>query len=407
MRVPDEASSSWTQRPLPRWLGQVPAVLAGLALICAGWRIDARWFARHVLLPSFYDSLATRALLPGIRLGLFGVGATLLLIVRPWLRRRVVDRSIAALSSGALRLATAVVVSLGVCELVLQHGASHAQWREIAVPTPDLRARLCEPHPRYGWWPRPSTSAPVTVGARTVEFAIDAEHDRAPSSDSVSDLARPSILFAGESVTIGTGVRYEESFPARAAAALGLQAVNLAAPGYGTDQAYLRLVDALPRYRQPVAVVTMFLPGMLGRNFQGWRPHLELGADRKPLVVPPRVPAIESKLVDLVTEKLPFWSEGAIERSLQLTRALLADTAARARARGATPLFVVFLWAEPPPLAERADSELLHELLDAQGLSYVVVESDPRNKVPGDGHPDAQAHAQLADAIVAALRPAR
>ena len=46
----------------------------------------------------------------------------------------------------------------------------------------------------------------------------------------------------------------------------GIQSANLAVHGFGSDQAYLRLAIELPRFRQPVAVVSLFMTALFGRN---------------------------------------------------------------------------------------------------------------------------------------------
>ena len=52
--------------------------------------------------------------------------------------------------------------------------------------------------------------------------------------------------------------------------------MNVAANAYGSDQAYLRLIDAMPRFRRLVAIVTLFVPVQLSRNLHDDRPRLVL-----------------------------------------------------------------------------------------------------------------------------------
>src|SRR5207302_3750037 len=118
---------------------------------------------------------------------------------------------------------------------------------------------------RVGWLYAPSRATVIPHKGRSIEYAINAEHNRARAIDDAPDPARPTLLFVGESITAGHAVRWEDTFPSIVGESLGLQVVNLGVHGYAVDQAYLRLVDALPRFTHPVAVVTLFIPAMLVR----------------------------------------------------------------------------------------------------------------------------------------------
>ena len=91
------------------------------------------------------------------------------------------------------------------------------------------------------------------------------------------DPERPTILFTGESVMFGEGLTWDESIPAQVGAMMGVQTANLAVDGYSTDQAYMRLARELPRFERPVAVVTIFITSLFGRNLDDDRPHLAPG----------------------------------------------------------------------------------------------------------------------------------
>jgi len=68
---------------------------------------------------------------------------------------------------------------------------------------------------------------------------------------------------------------------------LGVQSANLAVHGFSTDQAYLRLQAELPRFRQPIAVVTVFMTALFGRNTDDERPRSVRGSNGRR---PPRIP---------------------------------------------------------------------------------------------------------------------
>ncbi|MGH9099059.1 MAG: hypothetical protein ACRDV8_02390, partial [Acidimicrobiales bacterium] len=148
--------------------------------------------------------------------------------------------------------------------------ASELLLRVLGLPKKHDLAGSCDTgmaqrDPRYGWVWKASTRRTRTQGWREIDYEFDAEHDRASSADAISDPGRPTILFVGESIIAGHALEWPESLPALVARGAGVQTIDLGVDGYGSDQAFLRLVDALPRYRHVVAVVTLFFPGLVDR----------------------------------------------------------------------------------------------------------------------------------------------
>jgi hypothetical protein len=99
----------------------------------------------------------------------------------------------------------------------------------------------------YGWELRPD-SVIVERGRRTT---IDGRGcRRAPSATRAEAAGGPRVLLLGDSVTFGFEVDDAETFAERLGEA-GVAAVNLAVPGWGTDQELLRLrrqtIDRRPR----------------------------------------------------------------------------------------------------------------------------------------------------------------
>ena len=88
------------------------------------------------------------------------------------------------------------------------------------------------------------------------------------------DVEQPTLLFTGESIIAGYGLAWEETIPARVGALLGMQSANLAVSDYSNDQSYLRLAAELPHFREPLAVVTLFMPALFDRNLLDNRPRL-------------------------------------------------------------------------------------------------------------------------------------
>jgi len=291
----------------------------------------------------------------------------------------------------ACRVALAIAFGLVVSEGTL---------RALGAPKKhDFRGscdnEMGEPDPRTGWvWRGPYTRT-VVQGGRPIDFAFDEEHDRVRMPGDTEDPERPTILLVGESIMAGHGLTWDESLPGRMTAALGVQVVTLGVDGYGSDQAFVRLFDALPRFSRVTAVVTMFFPALVDRV--GWvdRPRLAFEGEQ-PVVSPPR-PGFwrDLRVVRLATDLVPYRDEATVA----LTGEILRQTARLARARGARALFVT---PRPASGRSRGDSALLDELLVRQGLE--VVDPDWRYEtLPGDIHPNAAATRRLADAIVEAL----
>jgi hypothetical protein len=68
-----------------------------------------------------------------------------------------------------------------------------------------------------------------------------------------------------ESMMVGEKLLWSETIPATSQL-LGIQSANIAVSGYASDQAYLRLASELPRFKHPVAVMSLFTPAIFDRN---------------------------------------------------------------------------------------------------------------------------------------------
>src|SRR5262249_45297246 len=155
-----------------------------------------------------------------------------------------------------------------------------------------------------------------TVGDRTIDYTLDPAGYRVRRLDEPVDPERPTVVFAGESVMFGEGLAWEETVPAQVGAMMGVQSANLAVHGYSTDQAYLRLEAELPRFRHPLAVVTLFMTALFGRNLDDDRPHLGPG-----LAWQPAQP--HARLVSLARLLVPYRREATVERGISVTREVL------------------------------------------------------------------------------------
>jgi hypothetical protein len=369
----------------------IVAAGCGAALLVAAVRFDAAWFERHCLVPCFW--LAPPAWLhPSARASLAVAGICGVLLAP--LAGRPASKPGTALA--AARIAAAVVLALLVSDgaLRLLDGKT-AFWRSAK-----LEFRLGKPDPRFGWVLLPRRTTVLKVkNSRPVRYTIDAWGGRAESVDQVPDPSRPSILVAGESIAMGHGLEYADTLAGVLERDLpGIQVVNVAAGGYGTDQAALRALDALAQLRNPLAVVQTFLPVQLQRNVQDYRPHLVLRSGALVLAPAASGPFAGTHFRDLLVNEIPVLWEGKLQESLAVTAAVVREVAARSAARGAKPLFVV------PELDSQHGLEwLVRRLFADQGIPYVVVPIDSAHIMPYDGHPDAEATAAMAVQVERAL----
>ncbi len=375
-------------RAAARRVAETALAVAGLALILGALGLPQPWLDRHFL-PILFVSHKSYFLGESLaRLAVAALGAWLALGARPRLGRLIAGVPPRTLALDAARIAFAVLLALATSELILR--ATHPRAKE-EPPAAEEPRRL--PDERLGWIFAPVRTARATVGGRDIDYAIDAAGYRVRRADMAVNPDLPTVVFAGESIMAGYGLRWEETIPTQVEALLGVQSANLAVFGYASDQAYLRLAQELPRFRRPLAVVSLFMPPLFDRNLDDDRPHLGPGLAWLP-------PVKCWRLMALVKWLVPYRSGAAIERGIAATRAVLGATAALARARGAMPLIVVPQFG-PEAAMERS---LRRRILDDAGLPYVAVTIDPAWHLPGDAHPDARDAHAIALAVAARLR---
>jgi hypothetical protein len=367
----------------PRVISEVAVASVGTALLLCAVLANQHWLDRHFF-PSWFLPHQWWVLIESsVRAMLAAVGMSLALWVRPRL-----GRFIASTPARVVQLAVAAVLALGAGELVLRH----VQLRPVGwlVPEEEPRRRR---DPRLGWTLVPARTGHTTVGARVIDYAIDPAGYRVRRVDEPVDPDRPTILFIGESVMFGQGLRWEESVPAEVGAMMGIQSANLAVHGYSSDQAYLRLETELPRFRRPVAVVSLFMTALFGRNLDDNRPHLGPGLIWLPTQQ-------HGRLASLVKLLVPYRKTDTVERGITVTRQVLGATVKLARARRATPLIVV------PQFGVEAQSEraLRRRILDETGLPYEWIEIDEGWRLSGDLHPNPRAAHAIATAVATRLR---
>jgi hypothetical protein len=366
-----------------RVLVEVLVASVGCALLAGALAANQGWLDRHFL-PSFFLPRPWYVRLETfVRLALAAAGMWLAVVVRPR-----AGRGAERMPSRVVYVVLAAVMALAASELVLRH--MHLRPAEWLVPEEEPRRR---PDSQLGWTLVPGRTGHNAIGGRTVEYAFDDAGDRVRRVDEPVDPARPTIVFVGESVMFGEGLAWDESIPAQVAAMTGTQSANLAVHGFSNDQAYMQLARELPRFQRPVAVVSLFMTALFGRNLDSDRPHLGPGLVWQPAEQRGRVASLAALLV-------PYRSDETVDRGVSMAREVLRATQNLAQARGAVALVLVPQFgAEAPP-----EQMLRRRVFDHSGVAYELVEIDASWRLPWDRHPNARAARVIAAAVAGRLQ---
>jgi hypothetical protein len=372
--------------------------LGGAALVAWAAQADLHWFELHET-PHFCaenPALKTRAVV--LRLGGAVAGLALLLFAGRagrWAGRRPASEVVAAVARSAL----AIVLALGACDLLLRRFGPPPR----VITGPNYHPATIE-HPRYGYSVRPSSSVEYRIGAKSLRYIYDANGYRVGSPEASTDFARPSILFTGESVAAGFCINDEETYARMVGDELGVQAVNLAVPGYGDDTAYMRLSDELPRFQHPLAVVTSALHSTIERNTWPDRPHLVFEDEGTTRWIPAvtRIGDPMPRLSPLVDVFHTFYRSA---EPLHQARAAFVATAREARARGAFPLFVLTNTniAEPCLPDETGAPSIERTLFEGLGVAHIRVDLGGGDLDPVLRHPTLRGQRKIAEAVERAL----
>jgi hypothetical protein len=360
---------------------EVSIAIAGVALVAVAMAATQARLDRHFL-PSFVVGRALYVRIEtSVRIVVAAAGVSLAVIARRRLARTIVERRVEV-----ARIATAIGLALLAAEAALRFvSVRPGEW---LIPSEEPRR---QPDAVLGWTLVPSRAGHLAIGGRTVEYAVNRLGYRTRSIGDTPDPARPTMVFAGESVVFGEGLTFDESIPAETGAMLGVQTANLGVNGYSSDQAFLRLRQELPRFQRPTAVVSIFLPVLFGRNLDDDRPRLGPELTWIPA-------ARHARLISLARLFVPYRSEDQIAQGIALTRDVLRATADLARARGAWPLLIVPQVGPEDP----ADADLRRRVLDEGHVPYLAVPlNDDWTIEPSDRHPDARGARAIAEAIAA------
>ncbi|HET8647477.1 MAG TPA: hypothetical protein VFO85_18410 [Vicinamibacteria bacterium] len=324
-----------------------------------------------------------------------------------------------------------VAAALLLAELVARWARPHALDDQ---PQAGL-ARLHRFSPVYGWELRPGAQARVDGQPTRVNGLglRGREHPRARTP------GRVRLLMLGDSVAFGYGVGEEETFAARLENE-GFEVVNLAVPGFGTDQELLRLQREGRRWRPDLVLLHFCVENdpvdNVSRRFfyDGLHPKpyftleggaLALHTEELRLSAPARAglwlrersfllqwlrPRPAAPATDWRARKAAALGDGQAARAL--TRALLARAAEEAAAGGAAFRLVVHPsresfqqgspWARDAlelPLPAGAPALDMAAAYKARGLRFRELTLD------SIGHLSPRGHAAAAAVLAEALRP--
>ena len=365
---------------------EILIIFAALPLLAFAILADHAWLDAHML-PDIMVRHWHTTWLNIERVFALAAGLTLFFILRPRLVRWTETSSIRSVLRDLILGTVAFGLALGVAEMAMRRLNWHYSAWDIGQE-PLRRANRF-----LGWENVPAREGIDAFKGRMIRYDIDRSGHRVAKATSVLDPARPSILFVGESVMFGHRLEWPETVPGRVEAMTGLQSVNLAVNAYGVDQDYLHLASELPAFRQPLAIVMLFSPGMVEREFRANRPHLDAALHW-------HAPEEPWRLVQLMKVVFPFHTLSTIAYRLHTSRSVLiaADRLANSRNIPFLVLIPVFV---PESAAER---RIRDAVLDGSGIHSVVVALDPAWRLFRDGHPDFRGDEAMARAIVDELR---
>ena len=340
-------------------------------------------------------------LLQGLRAMLL-VTATLVVVRR---------RRMAVSPASLLLLVVSVSLTVAVAELALR--VAHYPFRGTWTPSETAMARF---DPELGWAYVPGRAVSQTYGTdpRRVASVFDSLGIRVERADHTWRRGAPSVLFIGDSFTMGHGVSADEAFPARVEARLGgrVQAVNLGVEGYGTDQALLSLRRYIDRF-DTRAVVYTFIADHVWRNanydrrvyypdgnWPGAKPLFGVSADGGVHLRKPARRAADLGGLRLVQTAQVAWTRWGPRPDRRLTTALIGELKRYCDRRGVR-LLVVY-WSFAPPVSGHLD---IFRGTGAEVLD-LTAEAPPgwgTWVIPGDYHPTPRAHDRAARLIAERL----
>ena len=299
-----------------------------------------------------------------VRPAVYGIqGILAAAIIVSWLSRNKIN----AFYSKAFPSRRTFLLAVGCCGLSFLLGLGIAEFvcRLLDFPfkhtwTPSENA-LAQFDPEVGWAYVPNRSVVQTFGSdpRKIAMHFSSIGSRAGSPAKKFDDTAPTMIFVGDSFTMGHGLDYDETIGGifESIAYFPLQVVNLGVQGYGTDQALLLLKRYFSTFETKV-VVYSFICDHLKRNANYDRRHIDPQArflGTKPLFALRRDGTLYLKKMPLRYEDLDYsprlW--GAVQVGMtnygpppapDLTRALVQEMRDYVSSQGATFILLDWKW---------------------------------------------------------------
>ena len=166
---------------------------------------------------------------------------------------------------GSRRLAlavSAVVFAVAGCLAEFSVRLLRPEWR----PPPVRGVPFLRPDPRLGWRLREGWQGPFVLPHRTTQVVISGQGLRDESYSPTPAPGRRRVLLLGDSMAWGFGVEERETFAKLLEDRFpGMDVVNEAVPGYGTDQELLLLEEQGVGFH-PDLVLLLFHPNDLLNN---------------------------------------------------------------------------------------------------------------------------------------------
>src|SRR5215472_4211898 len=227
------------RNPAARFAAQGLVALGGVYLLFVAARASDGWLLKHFVLPNWYLPPTTLLGFRVARAATAGVGLIVLVLLAPRVGRWAGTQTWKWLGVICVQALVATLLAVVTSEAVVRSwDGRQPLWRKNK-----LEFRIGQPDERLGWIPVPSGSTVARSGrGKPVHYRIDAWGYRSAIEGSTPDPAAPALIVAGESIAFGHGLEYEDTFAAVLGKRLGLEVVNAAVAGYGSDQAYLRMV---------------------------------------------------------------------------------------------------------------------------------------------------------------------
>lgn len=156
-------------------------------------------------------------------------------------------------------------ILLGVTLVLIEVALRLGNYPHLLCPyisrTNEIALGKFDPYAGWGWQQSRSYVAQKSA------YHFDRYGFRSPTFNQGIDFSKPRILFIGDSVSFGYALNYQQTYAAKIGQLLddNYSIVNASVEGYGSDQAYIRLLEVI-EYVRPTAVVATFIADHTDRH---------------------------------------------------------------------------------------------------------------------------------------------